>query len=118
MLRPREEIRGHIRGSPARRKRPADDRINWVWEKLKDWEKKANVNWFKPFIVPGKARPSVDDVKRWCRTGNNRKIDPSAPDVNDVPSCMSTWGVCDSVIILFGLWLYYMQLMALSAVGT
>lgn len=68
---------------------------DWVWEKIKEWEKVAQVHWFKPFLVPGKARPSVDDVKKWCRTGKDRKLDPSAPDVNDVPSCMSTWGACE-----------------------
>lgn len=68
---------------------------DWVWDKIKDWEKRARVQWFKPFLVPGLARCSVEDVRKWCKTKRGgHKEDPMAPDANDVPTCMSTWGVC------------------------
>lgn len=40
--------------------------------------------------------PSVEDVRRWCKTsrgGVQEQLFP--PDQKDVPSCMSTWGVCE-----------------------
>jgi 3'-phosphoadenosine 5'-phosphosulfate sulfotransferase (PAPS reductase)/FAD synthetase len=40
--------------------------------------------------------PSVQDVRRWSKTTRGGAQDHLfAPDQKDVPSCMSTWGICE-----------------------
>ena len=40
--------------------------------------------------------PRIPDVREWCKTTfGGRQFDLFSPDQKDVPSCMSTWGVCE-----------------------
>jgi hypothetical protein len=39
---------------------------------------------------------TVDEVREWARTSRGgRQQNMFAPEAVDVPSCMSTWGVCE-----------------------
>jgi 3'-phosphoadenosine 5'-phosphosulfate sulfotransferase (PAPS reductase)/FAD synthetase len=68
----------------------------WAWDKLEDWEKRIGRSWFPPGLVPGIGIPSIKDAREWARTSRGGKqIDMFAADAKDVPSCMSTWGVCE-----------------------
>lgn len=72
---------------------------NWVWEKLKYWEQRLGRSWFPSGILPGKPKgyiPSIDEVREWCKTQRGgRQYDVFKQDAADIPSCMSTWGVCE-----------------------
>jgi 3'-phosphoadenosine 5'-phosphosulfate sulfotransferase (PAPS reductase)/FAD synthetase len=68
----------------------------WAWEKIKEWEQKLGRSFFAAGTVPGIHIPSVDDVKAWSKTTHGgRQGNLFAPESNDVPSCMSTWGICE-----------------------
>ncbi len=67
-----------------------------VWQKLENWEKQIGRSWFPAGLVPEKFIPTIDDVRFWSKTKHGGKqIDENAPDAADVPSCMSTWGICE-----------------------
>lgn len=69
---------------------------NWAWDKLAEWEKRVGRSWFPPRLVPGVWIPTIEQVKEWCKTSHGgRQFDMFAADEKDVPSCMSTWGVCE-----------------------
>lgn len=92
---------------------------DWAWEKLAEWEKLAGRTWFSFGEIPltneqkleilkangdqkkiselkDKFSPRVQQVREWTRTSRGGKqFDMFAPDGKDVPSCMSTWGVCE-----------------------
>lgn len=73
---------------------------DWAWEKIASWEKRLGVPWFKPGLVPGIDRsPTIEEAKFWSKTIRGGKVlDQSLffrDGTNDVPSCMSTWGICD-----------------------
>lgn len=73
---------------------------DWAWDKIAGWEKRLGVPWFKPGLVPGVvASPTIEQVKQWCKTIRGGKFYDNAlvfrDGTNDVPTCMSTWGVCD-----------------------
>jgi 3'-phosphoadenosine 5'-phosphosulfate sulfotransferase (PAPS reductase)/FAD synthetase len=72
---------------------------DWAWDKIKGWEAKLGVPWFKPGLVPGiEGAPTIEEVRFWSKTergAKNLDIGKFIKTDNDVPSCMSTWGVCD-----------------------
>jgi 3'-phosphoadenosine 5'-phosphosulfate sulfotransferase (PAPS reductase)/FAD synthetase len=68
----------------------------WAWEKLADWEKAVGRTWFPPGLVPGVHIPTIEDVRAWAKTAHGgRQFDLLTEDAKDVPSCMSTWVVCE-----------------------
>jgi 3'-phosphoadenosine 5'-phosphosulfate sulfotransferase (PAPS reductase)/FAD synthetase len=68
----------------------------WAWDKLQEWETKIGRSWFSAGTVPGVFIPTIADAKRWSKTTRGGKqMDIFAPSAVDVPSCMSTWGVCE-----------------------
>ncbi len=63
----------------------------WAWERLADWEKKAQVS----FFYPGKANlmdTELSSIKEWANTPV--KASELSADIADVPTCVSTWGIC------------------------
>lgn len=92
---------------------------DWAWEKLAEWEKLAGRTWFAFGDVPltneqkleilkaqndpaalaalkDKYSPRVAEVREWCRTSHGgRQFQLFSDDAKDVPSCMSTWGICE-----------------------
>lgn len=67
---------------------------DWVWEKLKHWEQVIGDSWFT--YKGGQTTPSLDQVKEWSKTSRGgHQFDIFSGDAKDVPSCMSTWGVCE-----------------------
>ena len=70
---------------------------DWAWDRLKHWEREIGVLWFKPGMVPGKPVATIDDVREWSKTkyGGRERDEGAQEHVNDVPSCMSTWGACE-----------------------
>lgn len=67
---------------------------NWAWEKLAEWENLAGRTWFPP-LKEG-VITTVQDAREWAKTSRGgTQFDMFAPDAKDVPSCMSTWGVCE-----------------------
>ncbi|WP_420341011.1 phosphoadenosine phosphosulfate reductase family protein [Thermogemmatispora carboxidivorans] len=67
-----------------------------AWEKLKAWESRVGSTWFPPGLVPGQHITTISAARAWCKTKRGgRELDPAAPDAKDVPSCLSTWGVCE-----------------------
>lgn len=69
---------------------------DWAWDRLKEYEVAVGRSWFPAGLVPGVFIPTIDDVKEWSKTTRGGKQqDLFAPDAKDVPSCMSTWGVCE-----------------------
>lgn len=72
---------------------------DWAWDRLKRYEAIIGRSWFASGILPGtkktKKIPKIDDVRAWSKTlRGGKEVDPSI-DEKDVPSCMSTWGVCE-----------------------
>jgi 3'-phosphoadenosine 5'-phosphosulfate sulfotransferase (PAPS reductase)/FAD synthetase len=68
----------------------------WAWDRLEAHEKAVGRSWFPAGLVPGKFIPTIADVKEWSKTTRGgRQVDMFAPEAVDVPSCMSTWGVCE-----------------------
>lgn len=66
----------------------------WVWEKLDHWEKVIGDSWF--VYKSGETTPSLATIKEWAKTARGgTQFDMFPPDSKDVPSCMSTWGVCE-----------------------
>lgn len=40
--------------------------------------------------------PKIKDVREWCRTARGgRQFDLFGEDAKDIPTCMSTWGICE-----------------------
>lgn len=92
---------------------------DWAWDKLADWENLAGRTWFKFGEIPltneqkiellkakddlpklaelkDKFSPKVSEVREWCRTSRGGKqFTLFQDDAKDVPSCMSTWGICE-----------------------
>lgn len=92
---------------------------DWAWEKLAEWEKLAGRTWFAFGDIPltneqkleilkangdqkkiaelkDKFSPRVQQVREWTRTTRGGKqFDMFPADAMDVPSCMSTWGICE-----------------------
>jgi 3'-phosphoadenosine 5'-phosphosulfate sulfotransferase (PAPS reductase)/FAD synthetase len=91
---------------------------DWAWEKLARWEKLAGRTFFGFGTVPltqtqqlelsrltdpseisewkNKNSPSVYEVREWSKTTRGGKQHALFPEpVQDVPSCMSTWGACE-----------------------
>lgn len=92
---------------------------DWAWEKLAEWEKLAGRTWFSFGDIPltsaqamalkqaeGNTEevsrlkdtysPKVMEVREWTKTSRGGKqFDMFAADGKDVPTCMSTWGVCE-----------------------
>lgn len=69
---------------------------DWAWDKLAAWEKRVGRTWFPPGIVPGIHIPTIQNVRDWCKTDHGgRQWNLFAEDAKDVPSCMSTWGICE-----------------------
>jgi 3'-phosphoadenosine 5'-phosphosulfate sulfotransferase (PAPS reductase)/FAD synthetase len=68
----------------------------WAWDRIETIEKAVGQSWFSAGTVPGIFIPTIDDVKHWCKTTRGgRMTDMFAPESIDVPTCMSTWGVCE-----------------------
>lgn len=70
---------------------------DWAWEKLKEWESVIGRSWFSAGTVPGIFIPTIDDVRKWCRTSfGGKQFDLfKSNDIADAPSCLSTWGICE-----------------------
>lgn len=69
---------------------------DWAWQKLANWEAKQGRSWFPPGTVPGVGIPTIAQVREWCRTTRGGWQFPLFDeDAKDVPSCMSTWGICE-----------------------
>ncbi|MND99993.1 hypothetical protein D3C80_923890 [compost metagenome] len=73
---------------------------DWAWEKLKDWEDRIDSSWFSSGILPRKSKgyiPRIDEVRNWCMTsrGGRQYNLLATADHKDVPSCMSSWGICE-----------------------
>lgn len=92
---------------------------DWAWERLAEWERLAGRTWFAFGDIPltndqklelkkaqndsaltaelkDRFSPRVMEVREWTRTARGGKqFDMFAPDAKDVPTCMSTWGVCE-----------------------
>lgn len=69
---------------------------DWAWDKLQEWETKIGRSWFSAGTVPGVFIPTIQEVRDWSKTTRGgRQGDLFAADAADVPSCMSTWGVCE-----------------------
>lgn len=92
---------------------------DWAWEKLAEWEKLAGRTWFAFGDVPltneqrlelikaasdpaavaklkDDMSPRVAQVREWCKTSRGGKqFQLFLDDTKDVPSCMSTWGICE-----------------------
>lgn len=69
---------------------------DWAWEKLAEWEKRVGRSWFPPGLVPGVWIPTIEQAREWSKTSHGgRQFDMFAADEKDIPSCMSTWGVCE-----------------------
>jgi len=92
---------------------------DWAWEKLAHWEKLAGRTWFSFGDIPltndqklelkkaqgndtltaelkDRFSPRVMEVREWTKTSRGGKqFDMFAADSADVPTCMSTWGVCE-----------------------
>lgn len=78
------------------RKRDLAAMPDWAWDRLKEYESAVGRSWFPAGTVPGKFIPSIEDVRAWSKTlRGGKEVDPNAPDIADVPSCMSTWGTCE-----------------------
>lgn len=68
----------------------------WAWEKLAEWEAELGRTWFPPGTVPGVGIPTIQQVREWCKTERGGWQFPLfEEDAKDVPSCMSTWGICE-----------------------
>lgn len=69
---------------------------DWAWDKLRAWENRVGRSWFPPGIVPGIHIPTIDNVREWCKTDRGgRQWNMFTEDAKDIPSCMSTWGICE-----------------------
>ena len=69
---------------------------DWAWDRLREYEKTTGKSWFSAGTVPGVFIPTIDQVREWARTTRGGyQFNLLAPDAKDVPSCMSTWGVCE-----------------------
>jgi 3'-phosphoadenosine 5'-phosphosulfate sulfotransferase (PAPS reductase)/FAD synthetase len=92
---------------------------DWAWERLAEWERLAGRTWFAFGDIPltneqklelkkaqadasltaslkDKFSPRVMEVREWTKTSRGGKqFDMFAADSTDVPTCMSTWGVCE-----------------------
>lgn len=92
---------------------------DWAWEKLAEWEKLAGRTWFAFGDIPltneqklelikaqhdpamvaklkDQFSPRVAQVREWTKTSRGGKqFDMFGTDAKDVPSCMSTWGICE-----------------------
>lgn len=69
---------------------------DWAWNRLKEYEHAVGRSWFPAGMVPGVFIPTIEDVKEWSKTvRGGTQFDMFPPDSKDVPSCMSTWGVCE-----------------------
>jgi 3'-phosphoadenosine 5'-phosphosulfate sulfotransferase (PAPS reductase)/FAD synthetase len=69
---------------------------DWAWDKLQEWETKIGLSWFPAGTVPGIFIPTIQNVRDWSKTTRGgRQVDMFAPDGKDIPSCVSTWGVCE-----------------------
>lgn len=69
---------------------------DWAWEKLEQWEKRLGRSWFSAGEVPGVFIPTIQDAREWARTSRGgRQFGLFSEDAKDVPTCMSTWGVCE-----------------------
>jgi 3'-phosphoadenosine 5'-phosphosulfate sulfotransferase (PAPS reductase)/FAD synthetase len=67
-----------------------------AWNKLSEWESKIGRTWFPPGLVPGQHITTINAARAWCKTKRGGKEpDPHAPEAQDIPSCMATWGVCE-----------------------
>jgi 3'-phosphoadenosine 5'-phosphosulfate sulfotransferase (PAPS reductase)/FAD synthetase len=67
---------------------------DWVWGKLQHWETVLGDSWF--VYKGGETTPSLQQVREWARTSRGGKQFAMFPaESRDVPSCMSTWGVCE-----------------------
>ena len=69
----------------------------WAWDKIRRWEKRLGLPWFKPGLISGRGEVTISEVRKWSRTKwGGKELDPFAkPDAADVPTCMSTWGTCE-----------------------
>ncbi len=68
----------------------------WAWERLESYEKAVGRSWFPAGMVPGVFIPKISDVREWAKTARGgRQLDMFAAESKDVPTCMSTWGVCE-----------------------
>lgn len=81
------------------RKKEVGQLPQWAWERLARYEKVVNRSWFPSGILPGTRGtgkiPTLEEVRKWSRTKyGGKEADPSIGE-KDVPSCMSTWGVCE-----------------------
>lgn len=69
---------------------------DWAWDRLAEHEKAVGRSWFSAGLVPGVFIPTIEQVKEWSKTSRGgRQVDLFAPTPTDVPTCMSTWGVCE-----------------------
>lgn len=69
---------------------------DWAWEKLQEWENRIGRSWFAAGTDPTVFIPSVQQVREWAKTSRGgRQFEMFQEDAKDVPSCMSTWGVCE-----------------------
>lgn len=64
---------------------------DWAWDRLKAWEAQSGQSFFK--AQRGDCLSSrLEEIKQWAQTPTTHSPEPI--DIADVPSCMSTWGVC------------------------
>lgn len=69
---------------------------DWAWEKLQEWETRLGRSWFAAGTIPGVHIPTIENAKEWARTARGgRQFDLFSEDAKDIPTCMSTWGVCE-----------------------
>jgi 3'-phosphoadenosine 5'-phosphosulfate sulfotransferase (PAPS reductase)/FAD synthetase len=69
---------------------------DWAWNKLEEWEKIIGQSWFPAGLVPGVFIPKISDVREWAKTiRGGRMFDLFSEDAADIPSCVSTWGICE-----------------------
>lgn len=66
----------------------------WAWDRLSEYEKILGRTWFPP-LHPGEIT-TIDTMREWAKTSRGgRQFDMFTKDAADVPSCMSTWGICE-----------------------
>lgn len=73
---------------------------DWAWDRLEFYESKLKRSWFTPGILPGKPKgyiPSIEEIRHWSKTSRGgRTIDLFKQEqVEDAPSCFSTWHECE-----------------------
>lgn len=69
---------------------------DWAWGRLKEYEDALGISWFAKGTVPGVEIPTIEEAREWARTSRGgRQFDMFTEDAKDVPTCMSTWGICE-----------------------